>query len=260
MTADDKNNLSQGRANGCHPDIEVPEVTPSASPQTAVPFSNANAKPRIAFKSEDIGRWASKQEGLFAEQNRKAAEKKAAQEATRKKVMPYIKIGSIAAACIAVVAIITVIIVNVTKPTPIVELTPEESATIQEEAQKIFTKHTQNINLEDTENLTDKEKEDVQKALDEVEKYYEQQAARIENDNALIQLAMEEMMFYLWNNQPEAALKAAERVDPSAMGMEERISYYSLMGNIYDGFGDEAKAQYYYDLMRKASGDTYVEG
>ena len=32
------------------------------------------------------------------------------------------------------------------------------------------------------------------------------------------------------------------------------------MGNIYNGFGDNTQAEYYYDLMRKASGNTYVEG
>ncbi len=229
----------------------------SASHQSQNP---ASANPNVAFKSDYIGQWAAKQEDPFAEQNRKAAEKKAAQEAARKKAIPYVKIGSIVAGCVAVIIVAIVIIINITKPAPLPEVTPEESATMTEEAQKIFDKYTQGINLDDAENLTEKEKEDIQKAVDEVGKYYEQQADRTEDNSVVIQLTMDEMMLYLWNNQPEAALKASERIDPNIMDTEEKISFYSLMGNIYDGFGDNTQAEYYYDLMRKASGNTYVEG
>lgn len=219
---------------------------------------NAPAPDRsVTFKSDYIGQWAAKQDDPFAEQNRKAAEKKAAQEAARKKAMPYVKIGSITAACVAVIIIAVVIIVNITKPKPLPEVTTEESAAMTEEAQKIFDKHTQNINLDDTENLTEKEKEDIQKAVEEVGKYYEQQAERAQDNTVIAQVIMEEMSFYLWNNQPEAALNASEKFQTEGLDSTQLSNFYGMMQELYLVLGDEEQAERYLQLMIDVIGEEY---
>lgn len=224
------------------------------------PFSS-ESNPNVAFKSDYIGQWAAKQDNPFAEQNRKAAAEKAAKDAARKKAMPYIKIGSIVAAAVAVLAVIIVVIVVIATPKPITALTPEESASFQEEAQKIFDKHTQNIDLSDTENLTDKEKEDIEKALEEVGKYYEQQADRAENNEAQAQVTMEEMSFYLWNNQPEAALKASEKISTEGLTSDTLSNFYGMMQSTYYVLGDMEQAERYFNLMVETIGEeNYVAG
>lgn len=240
-----------------------PQPTPPTLPeQSKVAPEAQQSNPNVAFKSDYIGQWAAKQDDPFAEQNRKAAEKKAAEEAARKKVLPYIKIGSIVAGCVAVIAIIVAVVIIVSKKTPISEVTAEDSAVFQEEAQEIFDKYTTGIDTsaDNKDNLTEQEKEDIDRAIEEVGKYYESQANRAENNSAVVQIALDEMMFYLWNDQPEAAIAAADKLQTDTMTFEQQTGYYSLLQSAYYTIGNYERADYFYELMRQAAGDTYVEG
>ena len=60
----------------------------SRSTQSGLKSSNAQNQPR--FRSEKIGEWAARQEGYFAEQNRKAAEKRRLAEQKRRQALPVI--------------------------------------------------------------------------------------------------------------------------------------------------------------------------
>lgn len=243
------------------PQNKKPNSGANAAPARIMGSSSSESNSNVAFKSDYIGQWAAKQDDPFAEQNRKAAAEKAAKDAARKKVMPYIKIGSIIAAAAAVLAVIIVVIVVIATPKPITTLTPEESTSFQEEAQKIFDRHTQNIDLSNTENLTDREKEDIEKALEEVGKYYERQADRAENNEAQAQVTMEEMSFYLWNNQPEAALKASEKISTEGLTSDTLSNFYGMMQSTYYVLGDMEQAERYFNLMVETIGEeNYVAG
>lgn len=243
------------------PQNKKPNAGANAAPARIMGSSSSESNPNVAFKSDYIGQWAAKQDDPFAEQNRKVAAEKAAKDAARKKVMPYIKIGSIAAGCVAVLAVIITVIVVIATPKPITTLTPEESTSFQEEAQKIFDRHTQNIDLSNTENLTDREKEDIEKALEEVGKYYERQADRAENNEAQAQVTMEEMSFYLWNNQPEAALKASEKISIEGLTSDTLSNFYGMMQSTYYVLGDMEQSERYFNLMVETIGEeNYVAG
>lgn len=266
MTADDKNNPPQDRIGEDRTNAKAPEITPSTVPRISTTPSDTTAKFGVAFKSEYIGQWAAKQENPFAEQNRKAAEKKAAQEATRKKAMPYIKIGSIAAACIAVLAVIIAIIVIINQPAPLpddITLGSSGAAEVTESAQKVFDNYVNKLGDKTVETdegpaLTD---EEMQGAIDAVSNYFQQQSNRTEDISTKINLVLIEMEFYGYKGQPEAIIKAAEGFNIDDMTPSQARQFLGiLMGASYSVGNLEAGTKYAKQLSELAERYEADEG
>lgn len=226
----------------------APNSAGAPAPQNpAAPVSNSQ---NVAFKSDYIGQWTAKQENPFAEQNRKAADKKAAQEASRKKAMPYIKIGSIIAGCITVVAVAAIIFINVTRPKPLPEdITPgsDGAAEITNDAQKVFDKFVDKLGDKTTETdegpeLTD---EEMQGALDAVADYFEQQNNRTEDITTKVNLVLIEMQFYGYKGQPEAIIKAAEGFNIDDMTTSQAQQFLGMLMDASFGVGDNEAGEKY---------------
>jgi hypothetical protein len=203
----------------------------SAHPQSASHQSQnpASANPNVAFKSDYIGQWAAKQEDPFAEQNRKAAEKKAAQEAARKKAMPYVKIGSIVAGCVAVIAIIvTVVLVIINQPKPEVPTiaggTIEDITDYKDKLDEIYEQ--------------DKDMSAVEDAIED--------AMNTDNGREYAnQLKLSQMMFYIGQNIYDEAINIGETVEVDQLELAQQANYYALMAIACASIGDNASAEKY---------------
>lgn len=266
MTADDKNNPLQGRTGENRTDAKAPEITPSTAPRISTTPSDTAARFGVAFKSEYIGQWAAKQDDPFAEQNRKAAEKKAAQEAARKKAMPYIKIGSIAAACAAVLAVIIAIIVIVNQPAPLpddITLGSSGAAEVTESAQKVFDNYVNKLGDKTVETgegpaLTE---EEMQGAIDAVSNYFQQQDNRTEDMTTKINLALIEMQFYGYKGQPEAIIRAADGFNIEDMTTSQAQQYLGMLMNAAYSLNDiEAGDRYASQFGEISAGQEADEG
>lgn len=209
-----------------------PQNAQSQSPQTA---PNQN----VAFKSDYIGQWAAKQEDPFAEQNRKAAEKKAAQEAARKKALPYIKIGSIVAGCVAVLAvIITVIVVIVNQPKP-------EIPTIAGGSSEDVSDYTGIL-----QNAYDQDKN-----LDDIDKIVEDTLNTDSGREYEAQVRLAEMVFYFDNDLYQQLVDTGRKIDPMSLQPDQRLRYYNYMRYGYSVLNDNDKANEYMDLVFELSNE-----
>lgn len=218
----------------------------SSQPQNPQPQSASHASAQnnqnnsaVAFKSDYIGQWAAKQEDPFAEQNRKAADKKAAQEAARKKAMPYIKIGSIVAACVAVLAIIiTVIVVIINQPKP-------EVPTIAGDSSEDVSDYTGIL----------QDAYDQNQNLDDVDKIVEDTLGTDNGREYEAQVRLAEMVFYFDNDLYQQLIDTGVRIDPNSLQPDQRLRYYNYMRYGYSVLNDSDKANEYMDLVFELSNE-----
>lgn len=214
---------------------------PQSQPASHAPTQNNQNNSAVAFKSDYIGQWAAKQEDPFAEQNRKAAEKKAAKEAARKKAMPYIKIGSIVAGCVAILAvIITVIVVIINQPKPEVPTiaggTMEDITDYKDKLQEIYDKDNNMSDVEDA----------IEDAMD--------------TDNGreyANQLKLSQMMFYINQNIYDEAINIGETVEVEQLELLQQANFYALMAISCASIGDNAAADKYNSLAYEVNIKLY---
>lgn len=232
-----------------------PQNAQSQSPQTA---PNQN----VAFKSDYIGQWAAKQEDPFAEQNRKAAEKKAAQEAARKKALPYIKIGSIVAGCVAVLAlIVTVIVIAVRDPD--LDYTPEIAGSSEEDIieyrnllQQLYNKKKDEQGSEDDPvnppNMVDVPSNDSQEdkelinSVNQVVQNTLNTPSGKEHANAVL---CAQAYFYYNNGYYQEVVDTIKQIDTNYLNNSVKSNVYEVAANSYYWLGDEETADTYYSLL-----------
>lgn len=193
----------------------------------------------VAFKSDYIGQWAAKQDDPFAEQNRKAAEQKAAKEAARKKALPYVKIGSIIAACAAVVAIIVVVVVAiVNRPKPEVPtIAGDSSEDISNYVDILQNKYNESQNVEDVSEI-------INNTLNTNNgREYE------------AQVRLAEMVFYFDNDLYQQLVDTGLKIDPMTLQPDQRLRYYNYMRYGYSVLNDNDKAAEYMDLVFELSNE-----
>lgn len=214
----------------------------------------------LGFRTENIGKWKEKQENPFAEQNRKAAEEKKKRDAAHAKTMPYVKGGLIALGCMLSIALVVVAIILFTRPKPLPEdITPGSvgAAEITDDAQKVFDNFVNKIGnvaigVNGEPKLSD---EEMQKALEAVSDYFEQQNNRIEDESKKINLVIVEMQFYARKGQPSAVLRAAEGYDVGMMTDTQALQFLGLLMDAAFGVGDVDLANEYVTLFDSYSQD-----
>lgn len=227
--------MDDGRDNVNPKSASSEQPKPNSKPQPhsgsahIVGTSASQSNPNVAFKSDYIGQWAAKQDDPFAEQNRKAAEKKAAQEATRKKALPYIKIASIVAGCLAVLAvIITIIVVIINQPKPEVPTiaggTIEDISDYKNKLDEIYEQ--------------DKDMSAVEDAIDD--------AMNTDNGRKYAnQLKLSQMMFYIGQSIYDEAINIGETVEVEQLELLQQANYYALMAMSCASIGDYSGADEY---------------
>lgn len=116
------------------------QTNPMATPQPA----NAGSTPPdkgLVFNSSEIGTKTAQKQDVFAEHKRKAAEQKAKNKLTRKRILILGGIG------VALIVGIVVLIVWVSKPVPVDELSPTEQLEVVDQnsefSEELFNKATE---------------------------------------------------------------------------------------------------------------------
>lgn len=222
-------NPASAQPQAVHPQNPQPQTSQSPASQSSPTPSTAQNNSNVAFKSDYIGQWAAKQEDPFAEQNRKAAEQAAAKEAARKKAMPYIKIGSIVAGCVAVLAvIITVIVVIVNQPKPEIPTiaggTIEDITNYKDKLQEIYEQDNNMAAVEDA----------VEDAMN------------TDNGREYInQLKLSQMMFYIDQDIYDEAINIGGTVEVEQLELLQQANFYALMAISCAAIGDYSSANEY---------------
>lgn len=218
----------------------MPSSTPPAQP---VQPTNANSKD-IAFRSENIGQWAARQENPFAEQNRQTAARKKKQKENLRKARPYALIAIIVAAIIGAALLLITLIASMishsSNETPIIA---GDSAEDVNSYKDLLHQIYQNNN-----NSTESVDKAVDKTLETANgKEYEDE----------VRLA--QMMFYQDNNQPEEVNQIGETIQPNDLSPGLQLQYYNSLYYVAMSKHDSEKANEYlaiiYNIANQLGGD-----
>ncbi len=198
----------------------------------------SNQKPDIQFTTGNIGRWSSRQEDPFAEQNRKRAAKKQTRNVKRQKVAPIIVI--IAGVILTAAAIIGLIFLIIHLSHRTVNEIPEiNGSTTQDIAD--YRDLLQNFYNQRPSDATEEEK--LQAVQDAVNSTLDTAGGR-ENEVAV---KIAQASFYIDNSRYEDALRVADSISHSvdALDLDQQILYYSILYISYYKVGNQEKGDEY---------------
>lgn len=261
----DKNSAG---ANATKPDVKVQtEIDKKdAGTKTQPEASKETSGAKVQFKSDNIGRWASKQENPFAEQNRKTAAKKQQQAEQRKKAAPFVVVVvSIVAVVAAVCGLVFLIIALInSRPTLPDDLTmgSDGAAEISNEAQSVYDEY-----LASSEGQSDEER--LQGALEAAKKFFNSKKGLTTNESVKTDLQVLEMQLYNNNAQPQAIIDMSADLNFDAMNEEQRGQCYSMLLNAAVDTDNTELSQYYMEKILEFNGsidaitpddDEWVEG
>ncbi len=207
----------------------------SNSPQNK-PAANNSSQPDIEFTTSNIGRWASKQENPFAEQNRKTAAKKRARAEKRQKARPIAVIAVSAVAIAAAIWGLVVLIISlINRPdiqTPVISgTTTEDIAEYRDQLQNFYNRRP---DASDEERL-----QDVKDAID--------RTLNTSNGKAYAdQVRLAEIGFYENNGMPQEVVDIADQIDPENLSAKQQLEYYNSLANSYYALGNIERSDYYY--------------
>lgn len=200
---------------------------------------NSNKKPDIQFTTGDIGRWSSRQEDPFAEQNRKRAVKKQTRNAKRQKAAPIVVIIiSVILVATAIVGLVFLIIHlshrTVSEIPEINGSTTQDIANYRDLLQNFYNKRP---------DATEDEK--LQAVQDAVNSALDTANGR-ENESAI---KVAQVIFLSNNNLYTEAAEKAKDIDENALDPEQKMLFYSIMYNIKNNLGQVDEANDYYFKM-----------
>lgn len=232
-----------------------PNIVPVQAPQSAttVPHSQAPTQdPATQFKTENIGSWAAQQEDYFAEQNRKAEEKRKKSERTRRKVLPIVFItGGIIAVGLIIWGIVALVIALTTKPevdAPTISGgTSEDVNNYRDILQDFFDKDVDgggvgSGNIAAVEGAVNSTLE-----TDEGRKYADQ-----------VRLA--QLNLYINNGLYRESVAVGEDIDPNNLDPKSRFQFYNFMYLMYYALGNIEQANEYSVLASDAAGELEGAG
>ncbi len=202
----------------------------------------------IQFTTDNIGRWASRQENPFAEQNRKEQAKKQERAKKRKKFSPIVIISASAIAIIAaVVGLVFLIIYIVNRPVPIAPPTIAGST-----MQDISDYRDLLQNLFNQNNGTNEDKrQEINQTVDG------SLSTNNGKENAAA-IILAQASFYLNNGVYDEALRAASTIDPEQLPLEQQVLYYNILCSGNSVLGNEELANKYsaimYDIVDQLGG------
>lgn len=222
---------------------------------SALPKKPTAAKPETQFTTENIGRWAAKQENPFAAQNRKAAAKKQKQAETRKKATPYVVVVAatvaIGLAIFGLVVLIITLLNNQPKLPDNLTLGSDGAAEISEAAQNVYQEQLQKFYNQHGNNASGSVEqpndEAVQDALNAVSDYYNEQKDKATTDDQKTQIGLLEMRTLGFMGRNEDLIRIGLTLDENLMGLVDRSYFYGIMANAYYSIGNIEMGDYYLD-------------
>lgn len=210
---------------------------------------------KVQFKSDNIGRWASKQENPFAEQNRKSQAKKQKQAEQRKKSAPFVVavVGVLAVAAGVCGLVFLVISLINSRPTLPDDLTLGSAGAeeIQDQAQAIYKEqiekfYNQNQTGGTIESPSDQAKEDAANAVSD---YFDNQKNIADTESAVIDLSIIEMQTYAYQGMPNKIIEVGESMNEEAMSDLQKRQVWGLLSDAYYSINDAERGDYYLELM-----------
>lgn len=225
---------------------------------SALPKKSNTSKPETQFTTENIGRWASKQENPFAEQNRKAAAKKQKKAETRKKATPYVVIiAAVIAVGLAIFGLVMIIIAFQPRLPDDLALGSEGAAEISDAAQNVYEEQLKKFYNQHGSNaagsVENPSEEAVNDALNAVSDYYNEQKDKATDDAQKTQLGILEMQTLGFKGKNEDLIRIGLTLDKHRMGVVDRNYYYGIMANAYYSIGDIERGDYYLDQIPDAT-------
>lgn len=201
---------------------------------------NSNNKPEVQFTAENIGRWASKQENPFAEQNRKAAAKRRRDNEERKKATPIVAIILGTAAVIAAVGGLVVLIVFLinSQPKPeVVEIAGSSEQDIADYRDILSSFYNQDPYATETDR--------IQNIQNIVNGTLDSESGKNNSDAVLCA----QMSLYLNNGLYQQVIDIGSRINVDNLGNSLKANVYEALGNAYYMLGDQETANTYYQML-----------
>ena len=236
----------------------------SNSPQQAKPDLD-KTDPKVQFKTENIGSWASKQENPFAKQNRERQAKKQERDQKRQKVAPFfVTFASAAVIGVALWGLVMLVVGLINGQPKLPEditLGSEGATEIQNVAQGLFNQHLKQDNGKDfPDEVVSEFPDDTTGAVSAVNEYFEQQEKLAENETQKNNLVILQMSVFNNNSQYDALLLAAEKANPDMMSDMQKGMYYTMLFNTYSNIGDEKRVQETLEKLDQLPIEEDVEG
>lgn len=237
---------------------EIPSTSPAPDMTTISKDSNSDTKKTDAssssepqFTTDKIGQWASRQENPFAEQNRRRQAKKQAGDDRLRKAAPYIFGGGMLALICGLIVCIIMLVVDLNAVMPLpedVSMGSEGAQQVQDRAQEIMNKYLKNKNNSSNSNTNEQPtQKEIDKAVAEVGKFYEQQAAQTDDENKKIDVILLKMELYYNNYQLQQVVDVSTELDASKMSDIQKGQLWTMLANTY------------YNLDNKELGDSYID-
>ena len=207
----------------------------------------------LTFHSENIGQWSSKQEGLFDEQNRRAAEQIKLRQARLRRLRPFILAGSgLLVVLVIIASIMLAFVPDQLPPLPgNITLGSAGAQEVSETAQGIFDDFFKKHDSGSSSSATNPAPEENQAALDAVADYFDRQIERTDNVSTKIDLTLIEMQFYAYKGSPESVLKASQDSDINNMTETQAQQFLGMLIDAAFGTGNTELGEYYVELEDK---------
>lgn len=213
----------------------------------------------LEFRTENIGQWAARQEGLFAEQNRKDAEAKAKREQKIKRARIWVWIGC---GVLVVLALVSAVVVMTYDPKE--KYAPEIAGSSQADIvdyqgilQQFYNKKkdekTEGQDLDDkpagtgtTPELSPELNQELMGDVNEVVQNTLGTASGKENLNAV---RCAQVYFYYNNGYYQELVETAQQIDLEGIDAGVKANVYEVMANAYYALGDEENGDKYFNLV-----------
>lgn len=218
-----------------------------------MPPANGEAKPNggstVEFKTENIGRWASKQENPFAEQNRKTDAKKKKRQAKVRKSFPVVMsmlTGSLAILLVFCIVMLAMTIANAPKTIKLPEIDGDTAQSIidyREMLQQMF----------DQENTDDSGDEVV--SVDDINNAINASIRGERDREKQNAVRLAQLSFYVNNDLFSEAVELGGSLDPDSMTLEQRSLFYNAMAYSLHAVGNEEESVRYYGLASAIVGE-----
>lgn len=209
----------------------------------AVKSTASQSKPSKSepeFTVKNIGKWASRQENPFADQNRKAAAKKQKANEARKKATPIVAVvAAVIATGVAIFGLVMLIIVLIdSQPRPdVIEIAGGSTQDIVDYQNILMDFYNQNPYA------TPEER--VQNIQNIVNGTLGSESGKNNSDAVLYA----QLYVYVNEGLYQEIVDVGEKINVDKLNDELKSNVYNAMTNAYYALGDQEKANIYRDLL-----------
>ena len=250
---------------------QAPAAPAKAAPANAnatapakLPTAPDKATTTSDYKTANIGQWKSKQEDLFAKQNKERSEKKAKKKATFKKALPFmIVFGVLLVVGLGTWGVISLINYlnrptleeTASDPSIIAGNSSEDIKNYQDYLQKVYNDALASAMTEEgTDVATDEAKAKANEALSEA---VANTAATEAGEKYRDAMRLSEMLVYYDTWQCDHILRLEDQINPDNLNLQGQYRYNLALQNCYQVRGDTKRADELWRKVTELYGQVY---